>query len=86
MIFSGVNIFSSPYAISIKYEVTRSPIPKRRKRYRVTRKEVPGCYQTPQGLIMHPDLYNEMLKTVRSSERANSVFNPPWAFPYGNPN
>lgn len=63
--FNGTPVRSSPLALTYhtKFIVVKARIAKRRKRYRVRRKDwsEPGCYQLADGtLVMHPALIEKM--------------------------
>lgn len=59
----GVNIYKSYLAVEISKQVNIIYKPRRRrKKYsvRVSTIEKPACFKTPDGLYMHPILYEQL--------------------------
>ena len=73
MLFAGEKVIVSEQALRYERvaEVQRVPIPKRRKRWRVVfvGRYIPGAYQSPHGLIVHPTIY-EALRAQAQKEQS----------------
>lgn len=72
--FSGIKVFSSPLAVTLKiwHTVERaSARTKRRKGWQVVkhREERPAILQTAQGLLVHPSLYEQLRKQVGATQQ-----------------
>ena len=69
MLFAGEKVIVSAQALRYERvaEVRRVPIQKRRKRWRVVvvDRYVPGAYQSAQGLIVHPTIYEALRAQVQ---------------------
>lgn len=62
--FGGIPVFENPLAIRLswRWEVSKHPTPKRRKRWAPVRVrvETPCAYETPLGVVMHPVLFAQL--------------------------
>lgn len=69
MMLNGIPVYVSVYAQSTESEQFKFPRSKR-KRIRKKFKKLysmnvlkPACYKVPQGIIIHPELYNKLPKS-----------------------
>lgn len=62
---AGVRVFESDFAITIKWMIEKHPIKKRRRNWRIVRKEVPGCWQMGGDFYMHPVLFSKLREANR---------------------
>ncbi len=64
MELGGVKEFVNPLCETVKvwHTVERHPIPKRRRQWTIRRNEKrePSIFRTPQGIYMHPTLYEQL--------------------------
>lgn len=68
MLFSGMTVHKSELAVQsiTTFDVVRTAIPKRRKRWRVvkTARQVPGAFQIAGVMYVHPSIYDALLQQV----------------------
>lgn len=57
---AGVRVFESDFATGIKFVVEKHPIKKRRRNWRIVRKQVPACWQMSGDFYMHPVLFAKL--------------------------
>lgn len=69
MIVFGVNVYESPYAVTVRvtHGIERNPIKKRRRNWRVVRNEHhdPAMFKTAQGFIVHPALMKKLKQAAQ---------------------
>lgn len=58
--FAGVRVFESEFATNIKWVIEKHPIKKRRRNWRISCKQVPGCWQMGGDFYMHPVLFAKL--------------------------
>ena len=65
----GLQIVYSPVAREVRtwFTVERTAIKKRRRGWRVVKHHIdrPGCYRMGNTLVMHPDVYAAINKTIK---------------------
>lgn len=75
--FSGMRVVVSEHAKQYvtRVVVMKHPTPKRRRRWRAVKVThwKSGAYQTPQGLVVHPEIYEQLMETQRAQTRKGSA-------------
>jgi hypothetical protein len=65
--FNGIPVIAHPLAVQYRTKLERHPIKKRRRNWRWTKVEEPGCFQLQDGtLLMHPKLVAKLLEAQRA--------------------